>query len=422
MEKLDTKKLGLIFNDDTNNILHGARPDGLTTQQYQRVFQSLLSSGKPGIFASDVGYPDPVFYRSEVATYISKYYVAAQQEGRAALGSVAEPGRLEGERAIATMLDGFLAEGTDMVQMMIDCCRQAHIPFVASYRMNAEDFYYVQLLLSDFGREHEQLAIPGRHCLDPACPEVYAHRLDIFREFINKYDIAGIELNFRRWCFMISHPLHNHPVLTRMVRDVRRILDDAALSKGKPRPLLGVRVGPLLEGPFVDEEFPGQEYGQYVNPSCRDLGLDVRNWVESGCVDYICPMLFLGHLPGLPRIREFVDLAKGTPVGIYPTLWSVPRWVIAGPDQGPIEAADSQRMLRYKQGLCESALSAFDQGAHGLSTFNWYFVHQPGFVADPGRMGRNLGPGGNKLLAHFCSIAGDRDSVQAYHDCDTILP
>ncbi len=39
------------------------------------------------------------------------------------------------------------------------------------------------------------------------------------------YDIDGIEFDFRRWFFMISELLKNHTILTRLVRDSRKMLD-----------------------------------------------------------------------------------------------------------------------------------------------------------------------------------------------------
>ena len=45
--------------------------------------------------------------------------------------------------------------------------------------------------------------------------------------------LAGIEFDFRRWCHMILNPLENHPALTRMVAETRRLLDDAAPARGR---------------------------------------------------------------------------------------------------------------------------------------------------------------------------------------------
>ena len=138
--------------------------------------------------------PDPVIYRSGVATPWSKYVGDAQSE------------------AMQKMLDA----GTDPFTVTIAACRQHRVRVVASYRMNAEDFYDRTTDLDDFSRKHKHLRIPGANCLDPAHPEVYKHRMEIFREVAERYDIDGIEFDFRRWTHMVSDPLKNHPVLTRL--------------------------------------------------------------------------------------------------------------------------------------------------------------------------------------------------------------
>lgn len=200
-----------------------------------------------------------------------------------------------------------------------------------------------------------------------------------------------------------------------MITDVRRILDDSAVKKGRERLLLGVRVSPMLEGPYIPEEFPGSHYWQRENPSCRDLGLDLKTWIQSGNVDYVCPMLFNTFLPGLPKTREFADLAAGTEVGVYPTLFAVPMWLCpahghhrppSGTHEPPLQPAD-ERLERYKHELCECALRMYADGADGISTFNWWPHHQPGMVKDPDRMAPTLGLGGKIFLFNAVSHWND---------------
>ena len=56
--------------------------------------------------------------------------------------------------------------------------------------MNGEDFYEY-MLLSDFERAHPEWRIPGAGCLDPAVPEVYAHRMKIFRRWPSGTILTG---------------------------------------------------------------------------------------------------------------------------------------------------------------------------------------------------------------------------------------
>ena len=428
-KEFNPRTLGTIFNDDTSNMSFGNAEGGCTQEQYKKVVLTLLRSGRPGVFAFDTGQTDPVWYRSEVATYNSKYY---EKVCAALAPDFVSP---EKARTISEMVDNFAAQGTDILQLTIEACRAANVPIIASYRMSAEDHYHMELELSDFGRTHRHLSIPGTHVLDPAHVEVYMHRLDMFREVAEKFDIDGIELNFRRTYHMISNPLQNYPILTRMVGDVRRIIDDAAVKKGRPRMLLGARVGPLLDGAYRVNDFPGgyddsnniigwnsmpwPPYNTYCEQSCRDLGLDVDTWIDRGYVDYLSPTLYNAALPGVPRIPEFAELAQGKPVGIYPTLFYKPQWLRS--PEPPIEPSDTERMGRYKNDLCSAALKMYEQGADGLSTFNWWPHHQPGIVKNPEYMGSKLGCGGSKVLMKVLSVIGDRAALQNYANSDAVL-
>ena len=189
------RKLGSILNNDINNILFAVSGAGTTPAEYRKAVDHLLDT-KPGVLAQNVGMPDPIIYRSNVATTWDKYVGGEQAQAQADL----------------------FAAGTNPLAITIEACRERDVMIVASYRMNAEDFYDRTTEVYDFGRQHKDLRIPGAHCLDPAHPEVFEHRTAIFAEVARDYDIDGIEFDFRRWCHMISDPLENHPILTRMVR------------------------------------------------------------------------------------------------------------------------------------------------------------------------------------------------------------
>jgi len=416
------KTFGLIFNNDATTNLFPNAVKGCTPDHYKNIVRALLQAARPGIFVMDeAGDPDPVLFRSNAATYYSKHL---REVYRGMGEDFMDPAMAQG---MVDILNNFVAQGTDVLTLTIQACREANTRIIPSFRMGPEDYYHMQWALSDFSRAHRDWVIPGRTCLDPAVPEVFDHFLDIFREVVENYDIDGIELNFRRWTFMISDPHKNHPILTRLVSEVRKILDDAAGRKGRDRLILGTRVGPLIEGPFIQDEYPGSPYGQWQNPSCRDLGLDVKTWIASGDIDYLSPMLFISMLPGLPRIREFVDLARGTNVGIYPTLFSAPFWLHeAGPKFGipqepPIDPDDTVRLRRYKNELCEAALKIYAEGADGISTFNWDFTHQPGIVHDPDFLGAHFGLGGKRLQMRVASVLGNRKALEDYYRSNCIL-
>jgi len=191
--------------------------------------------------------------------------------------------------------------------------------------------------------------------------------MEIFTEAANEYDIDGIEFDFKRWYHMISDPSKNYPILTKMVAETRQMLDEVAKRKGRERLLLGVRFGASLEPSPDKTKFPGISHVN-ANPSCKDQGTDVRTWIKNGHVDYVCPSLFWPRLPGLPWTEEFVELAKGTQVGIYPTVFPLPTW--AEDEANPVEDSKETRR-RHLDEIVKAALQCYDDGADGINTFNW---------------------------------------------------
>src|SRR2546426_8736776 len=72
------KRLGTIFNNDINGLLMGEEGrstsgENTTPEEYQKAVYSVLDS-KPVVLAQNVGMPDPVIYRTSVATTWDKYH------------------------------------------------------------------------------------------------------------------------------------------------------------------------------------------------------------------------------------------------------------------------------------------------------------------------------------------------------------
>ena len=377
--------MSTILNNDIDNILGNSSGSDITAEEYREAVHHLLDAG-PGVLAQNVGMPDPVIYRSDVATAWDKHMVETTL--------LTWPDEVpENAQRNADAMAKLVSLGTDPLQLTIEACRARGTPIVASYRMNAEDWYHHTWRLSDFGRAHPEWRVPVSDDvkaeakqrgvtvqdflgnLDPAVPEVFEHRMKIFAEVAEKYDIDGIEFDFRRWFNMISDPHQNHPILTRMVRDTRRMLDAVAKQKGRARMLLGARVGAMLEGVYRKEDFPGATATEASggNASCRDLGLDIETWVKEELVDYLCPSLWYPCLPGLPRTAEFASLAENKPVGIYPSIFPLPAWGADTTSIPDMAAGDVTRMTRrHRDEICRAALQCYADGADGISTFNWY--------------------------------------------------
>ena len=360
------KCLATVQNNDINNILCDSSGKDVTPEEYREAVGHLLD-GKPSVLAQNVGMPDPVIYRSQVATAWDKHIVEVSvptwpKEDPAKVRARTQPQ--------ADAMTRLVSAGTDPLQLTIEVCRARGVLVVASYRMNGEDWYFNSWKLSDFGRAHPDWRIPDSGVLDPAIPGVYEHRMNIFKEVAEEYDVDGIEFDFRRWLKMISDPLKNHPILTRMVRETRHMLDETARSKGKNRLVLGARVGPSLADP-LGTEYPGGN--AQIDLSCWDLGLDVETWIEEELVDYVCPALFNPRLPGVPETAEFAALARDRDVGIYPTVFPVPAWADEEVSIADTSADEIKKMMqKHRDEICRAALQCYADGADGISTFNWW--------------------------------------------------
>ncbi|MSO21750.1 MAG: hypothetical protein EXQ58_00545 [Acidobacteria bacterium] len=357
------KKLRTICNNDIDNILWALPGEDTTAEQYRHVVDCMLDA-RPGVLAQNVGLPDPVIYRSKVATSFDKYLVEVTKRVPS-WQSYIEFATTGAARQAAVMRK-LLRLGTDPLALTIEVCRKRGVPLVASYRMNSEDWYGLTWELCDFGRAHPEWRIRDTGQLDPAIPQVYENRIAIVREVADAYDIDGIELDFMRWTHMISEPQKNYAILTRMVADTRKLLDEAARKKGKKHLLLGVRVAHSLRA----------QPTQHPDYNCKELGLDVKSWIDLGLVDYMCPSYFGPTLGDIPRTEEFVALAKRTNVGIYPTVSSHPRWA-----ETTETSPAAQRRLCDE--ICYEALGHYSKGADGISTYNWWPHHQPRMVSIP---------------------------------------
>ena len=371
---LDSRSFGSIFNNDEDGIIIMNPPEEMHPKSYERAVEYILE-GKPGILAQEVGIPDAVIYPSEVATRFDKYVVETAVKVEEWKYEPTEKRRAGTERMVQSLLN-ILNARTDPLTITLETCHRHDVPVLASYRMNAEDYYKHSCELFDLGRNHPEWRIPGTAAMDYAVPEVYRHRLSIFAEVAEKYDIDGIEMNFRRHNHMISNPLKNHGILTNLVRETRRMLDRAAARKGRGKLLLAVRVGGFIAGHHSVEEMRGAT-SKHDALSCEELGLDVKTWMDQGLVDIVIPS---GFLAGVPDAAEFVRLAKDKNIGVYPTLFpgsGMHQWLDGSVVLRDIPPHMLSRLMRAQTDeLCAVALQYYGEGADGISTFNWGFHHQ----------------------------------------------
>jgi hypothetical protein len=377
---LTGKNLGWIFNNDNSSSWGALSGEDTTHEEFKNIVRQMLDT-KPGVFAQCGGCIDPTNYPSKVATWGKKAEKYDREVRLSANTDDVNLGTPEEQKRRANIAKKWREPGKDSISLTLEVCRERGIPMVISFRMAEGGSYWATLLRTDFSRGRPELMmgwpmpgipeiyVPGLGImlggqgwgLDRAIPEVYDHQMAIFKEAMEKFDVDGIEFDFKRYYPMISNPHVNYPVHTRMLREMRAFLDQLARKRGRGPMLLGVRVSYSIEGRMDPHlGIPGVDF------NCKDLGLDVNTWIKEEIVDYVCPSYFSGRdLPGNPNTWEFTELARGTKVGIYPSTFARPRW--PEKEQHP----DNQKSWhRFRDEICADALQMYADGADGVSTFN----------------------------------------------------
>jgi hypothetical protein len=237
-------------------------------------------------------------------------------------------------------VQGFEEAGYDVVQVLLDRARKNGIEFVAGLRMNdrhggseSRPFCaeHPEWLLKDF---------PGG--MDYKYEGVRQAVLSFVEEFLDRYDVDGIEPDWMRWCQMLrpSEAEKNAPLLTDFMAQMRKLVDHAAQKRGRSKLLLGARIPQTLE-------------------ECSVLGFDVKAWVQQGLVDYINPSDF-AVMDFNIRVEDFVALTRGTACKVYPSVIPIVRWG----NNTQVHSAASYRA---------AAKNYYAFGADGVSSYNFQY-------------------------------------------------
>lgn len=245
--------------------------------------------------------------------------------------------------------------GTDSLQLAVDFARQHHFEIFAALRVNDHHDQWYPEALSQNKKDHPELLFgtpdhkppygswTGFDFAQPAVRELFT---GILREFVERYDIDGLELDFNRmptffktvaWGGIATDA--EREAFTAMMRTVRRNADAAGRQRRRYH-LIAIRVPDDLD-------------------LCHDMGLDVRRWCAEGLVDILC----LGGDVG--RLHTFADaIAMGHACGVkvYPSIdtsWMKETGVF------------SRNSLAAYTAQSAAALQA---GADGIYYFNMFYA------------------------------------------------
>lgn len=265
---------------------------------------------------------------------------------------------------------GAIQKGVDLIRVSGEYARSMGMRFFPSYRMNDDHFVFDPLeypLTGEFWVKNQNLIIGldrspilsqkmYGNLLDFSQKKVRDHRLAVIREVIDRYgDIGdGIELDFNRTqiFFPRDTAAERGHLITEMVADVRKCLDEAEKKNGREYYLV-VRVPPTMK-------------------NCHWAGLEVEKWIEQRLIDVVCPSQLMTLAHDMP-LDEFVKLAKPVGCKVYPYLY--PRtsyhWDFAPEPSAANYAGKSKREVTPAL-VRGAAQNYWHLGADGFGLFNFH--------------------------------------------------
>ena len=232
--------------------------------------------------------------------------------------------------------------GYDLIQVLLDRSHKDGMQFIGGMRMN--DRHGISAG-GPFFQEHPEWRLFPSGGMDYKHEGVRKAVLAVTQEFLERYDVDGLELDWMRWCHMFQNAeaVENAPILTDFMAQMRKLLDQVAKKRGRGKLLLGVRVPPTIE-------------------ECTALGFDVKAWVEKGLTDFICPSDF-AVTDFNTKTDDFTALTKGTQCKVYPSVH--PQYIdfcLARGKETPVHSAESYRA---------TAKNFYAFGADGISAYNY---------------------------------------------------
>ncbi|MEO6136543.1 MAG: hypothetical protein ABIP35_15395 [Ginsengibacter sp.] len=337
----------LIYNNDGTEILannwFGKRP--LTLADVNQ-YVDMIAGSQVTTFMICSG-SDFFYYRSKFGNIIGD-----DKNGALNCGS-----NIEGYQSLNRFYQNAMLlekeSGTDIIEATLKRAKEKKLEAFISYRMNDLHFSDTAtkcpIEYSVFWMAHPEYwtndtTLNGwnaSRALDFAHKEVREHKLNVIREQLGKYGalIDGYELDFMRFIvyFKENEAQGNAHLMTELMQSVKQITDSIGKVYNK-KILLTARVPATLT-------------------NCREKGLDVKEWVKQGLVDFLTMGIHWLGEPAMPVADFKKDLDSDIPV--YATM-----------DDGGYMPREV-----YSHGMFRGMAShALRQGASGLNLFNYFFT------------------------------------------------
>jgi len=257
----------------------------------------------------------------------------------------------------------FAKKGTDALQMATAYCRRRGLEIFVSVRMNdTHDNRGLQPPgphFSLFKQQHPECLMGTmtnrpRYCAWTAVDFTYAavrdHVRRFVREFLEGYDVDGIEYDFFRHLQLFKTVANGEDatqsevnLMTELMRDLRAIAEEVGRQRGKPF-LVAVRV-PDSVG------------------FCRAVGIDIERWVRESIVDIVIGsgyfqcnpwhvMADIVHRNGgkfYASLDEARNAEKRAPLGLLPGRAKSPAFFRAREAAAMAEGVDGVYLFNLEQ-------------------------------------------------------------------------
>jgi hypothetical protein len=258
---------GLIHNEDCSNYFMVNEPEDMCIDRLHAFIDRYAGTQLTHMFLNanamrtsfDSGVRDPI-------------WGAGDPEPGIAQGRFSESGAKWARHTYS------LAQaGIDPYAVWIERCRMHGISPWISMRMNDchENDDTSSYLHSTFWVEHPEYWRGGTgyyaRCMDYGAKEVYDHQMALVREYLERYDLDGLELDWMRecFCFKPGEEERGRGTLTAFMGEVRAMADRYGKERGRPIKL-AARVPALPEASI-------------------GWGLDGVAWAKEGLVDILVP-------------------------------------------------------------------------------------------------------------------------------------
>lgn len=287
---------------------------------------------------------------SDFVYYDSKYARTFCDDLNGTIPCNSKPETIKSWKRYDANIKRLQAEGTDVIATSLKRAKQKGMETFVTFRMNdlhfADTTEFCALVYPDFWINNPQYwlgdATQGYHsvnALDFSHKEVREYKKNLITEQLGKYDmIDGFDLDFMRFAvfFKGDEGAQKAPIMTQMVKDIKAKVDSVGKIRGK-KILLSVRVPITMEG-------------------CMLKGLNVKEWVRLGLVDFIS---IGAHWPGetATPVAKFKKDLRNNKIPVYGTI-----------DHGGYTPYEP-----YSHGMYRGMASHILAQGDGIHLFNYYF-------------------------------------------------